>query len=544
MSTAYEFGRLLKKADETWAQRAYKSVGQRLGDAASSTGRAIADGAGRVGNAIVEGARAIPQQLSEANDAFGREHGWQFPTHMGALADEYGRTFNPAHPQFNAPAKDDVEYWLRSRARGGAGAAAVAGTALTAGAAAPYVAAAAPYAVGAGIPLAAGLAAGSTTAGPQHATAASAPKPEPSMFEQAGEWVKNNPGYAALGAGGLGLGAYGLYNALQSKKKRTKASADGRDRVLNKSGFYVPNGAMSPGVSSDMAGFIMATSEAKKKQKPKHKNNKAIDILHERVKTPNNSGTDIDPRDLHAKSAQSFGSVVKRASMLGDFANGLSTSWNNASRVFKGGTGAAAGALGAVGAGLTGGAMQGANAVGGLFGQQPFSNETVDTAYGTADHYANMGSAYGKDLAQGLGLGPQGLAGTTMNNPSAGDDYIKQVQNMPGVTDEARRISNMGMSTADLASKAAPAAALGGGIQMASNVATGAPLTAGISSASPAATAAPQALGAGAKAVQKATGVAKNLNSSSNPLGWGTGAGINAVRQYQNYQPATALAGK
>lgn len=558
MSTAYEFGKLIKQADETWAQRAYKNTGRALsqfgsdymnymgqnlrgaGNAiasgASAAGNAIADGASVAGNAIADGASAVGRGLSAANDAVGLATGVQVPTlndfgyyaqrtpvakGLGALKDlvvaggqtggglvsEGVRRAGNAVDAFTDPTNVDAPF-------------AAAGTELLGGKEPPKP----------------------------------APTEQPGMLGQASDWVKNNPGYAALGAGGLGLGAYGLYNMLNGKKKRTKASSvSGRDRVLNKAGFYVPAGSVSSGLSSDMAGLISATSAAKKKKKPKAKYDSALDILHQRVGEKSRSNSDdIDPGDLdlNVKSAYKFGAAIKRATMLGDFANGLSTSWNNASRVFKGGTGAIAGGIGAAGAGLAGGAMQGANAVGGLFGAQPFSNETIDTAHGVADHYANMGSAYGKDLAQGLGLGEHGLAGTTMDNPSAGDDYIKQVQQQPGVTDEARRISNMGMATADLAAKAAPAAAIGGGIQMASNLASGAPLTTGISSFSPAAPAAsataPAAQTAGtlAKATQKVTGVAKNLNSTSNPLGWGTGAGINAARTYQNYQPATALAGK
>jgi hypothetical protein len=233
---------------------------------------------------------------------------------------------------------------------------------------------------------------------------------------------------------------------------------------------------------------------------------------------------------------------MKTAGMLGNMVDGLSNSWNNASRVFKGGTGAIAGGLGAAGAGLAGGAMQGANAVGGVFGAKPFSDTSVNTAYGTAGHFANAAKGYGQDLAQGLGLGPQGLAGTTMNNPSAGDAYVQKVQNMPGVTDDARRLSAAGMTAADFASKAAPAAAIGGGIQMASNLAAGAPVTAGISSASPAAVAKPVASNMASRAAQKTLGVAKGMNSSSNPIGAGVNASIAAARAGEHYKPQPIMA--
>jgi hypothetical protein len=245
---------------------------------------------------------------------------------------------------------------------------------------------------------------------------------------------------------------------------------------------------------------------------------------------------------LSRRSSQPIQTRVKDASTLGDFANGLSTSWNNASRVFKGGTGAIAGGIGTVGAGLAAGGMQGANAVGGLFGKQPFSNETVNTAYGVADHYANMGSQYGKDFAQGVGLGEHGLAGTTMNNPSSGDQYVKQVQQLPGVTDDARRVSDMALNTADFAAKAAPAAALGGTAKIVGNYATGAPLLSGVASTAPtaAATASPAAATGASRALQTASQFGNKLNSTGNPVGWSAAAIPNAMRAYENSRPVGA----
>lgn len=231
----------------------------------------------------------------------------------------------------------------------------------------------------------------------------------------------------------------------------------------------------------------------------------------------------------------------KRAGMLGNFADGLNTSWNNASRVFKGGMGAIAGGLGAAGAGLAGGAMQGANAVGGLVGAQPFSNEAIDTAYGTADHYANAGSAYGKDLAQGYGMGTSN-AGMLDNNPSYGDQYIKQVQQLPGVTNDARRVSNMAMGVSDFAANAAPAAALGAGAKVIGNWSTGAPLLHGVASTAPAPVAgsAAPAASAAARAAKNIAHVGGKLNSTSNPVGWSASAAAHAARDYNHYQPAPA----
>lgn len=240
------------------------------------------------------------------------------------------------------------------------------------------------------------------------------------------------------------------------------------------------------------------------------------------------------------KFGQRVRAQVKSASTIGNVLDGLSTSWNNASRVFKGGMGAVGGTLGFVGGGLAAGGMQGANAVGGLFGRQPFSNEAIETAYGAADHYANAGTEYGRDLAQGLGAGRHGLAGTTMNNPSFGDQYSAHLQNMPGVTDDARRVSATGHGMLDFSAKAAPAAAIGGALGMANNYTTAQPLMKGVSSwASQSANAAKPLTGAAANAVQKATQIGKGLNSTSNPLGAGAGAVAAGSRAFEQYKPPT-----
>lgn len=167
-------------------------------------------------------------------------------------------------------------------------------------------------------------------------------------------------------------------------------------------------------------------------------------------------------RKSRAKQADFFQNMK---SVGNNLATGLNQSWNNGARAFKGMTGAVAGGLGAAGAGLAGGGMQAANAVGGLVGKQPFSNEAVNTAYGAADHYANVGSAYGKDFANSMGLGHEGLAGTT-NNHSYGDEAWKHLEHAPGVTNTARGVSQMGRTALQTASNLAPAAAIGTAAKM------------------------------------------------------------------------------
>jgi hypothetical protein len=136
--------------------------------------------------------------------------------------------------------------------------------------------------------------------------------------------------------------------------------------------------------------------------------------------------------------------------------------WDNSARAFKGMTGATAGAIGAGTAGLAAGGMQGINAIGGAFGQKPvFSDETINTAHNTADTYANIGSAYGQDFANSMGMGAQGLAGTAQSG-SQGDAAWKNLLQQPGVSDGARDFSNRAFNVVDTAAKIAPAAAIGG----------------------------------------------------------------------------------
>lgn len=164
--------------------------------------------------------------------------------------------------------------------------------------------------------------------------------------------------------------------------------------------------------------------------------------------------------------------AVKRADMfqnLRSFGNNAATvlnqSWNNGAKAFKGMTGGLGGAIGSAGAGLAAGGMQGANAVGSMFGKQPFSNEAIDTAYGTADHYANVGSAYGQDFMNSMGMGSQGLAGTT-DSSSLGDAAWKNIEHIPGVTDTARGVSQMGRGAFQTTANLAPAAAIGTAAKM------------------------------------------------------------------------------
>lgn len=205
---------------------------------------------------------------------------------------------------------------------------------------------------------------------------------------------------------------------------------------------------------------------------------------------------------------QAVAGFMKKADMLGDAGNLLGQSWNNSARVFKGMTGGAAGALGAAGAGIAGGGMQAANAVGGMFGKQPFSNEAIDTAYGAADRYADVGSAYGKDLVNSLGMGPQGMAGT-LQPGSHGDQAWQNLTNAPGVTPGARQFSNRAFNVVDTAATMAPAAAIG----------TGAKMLSAAGKAAPAASAIGRAGQATARVAAPVAAGASKLTSSSNPAG-------------------------
>lgn len=201
-----------------------------------------------------------------------------------------------------------------------------------------------------------------------------------------------------------------------------------------------------------------------------------------------------------------FGQRVKRAILGGNATELLGQGWNNSARAFKGMTGGIAGALGAAGGGLAAGGMQAANAVGGLVGKQPFSNEAIDTAYGAADHYADIGSAYGKDFATSMGLGRQGLAGTTQNY-SAGDAHWNKLEQQPGVSTFAKDMSQRGRNVLNTTANIAPAAAIGTGAKM---------LHAGAAAAAPGSVAA--RVGSATAPVMN---TASKLTSGSNSLGIG-----------------------
>lgn len=241
-----------------------------------------------------------------------------------------------------------------------------------------------------------------------------------------------------------------------------------------------------------------------------------------------------------AKQADMMGNVMgfgRNAAQLGG------QMWNNSARAFKGMTGAVGGTIGAAGAGLAAGGMQGANAVGGLFGKQPFSNETINTAHGVADHYANVGSAYGQDFANSVGLGSQGLAGTTQGG-SLGDDAWHHIENQPGVTQNAKQISQIGRNTLNTASNIAPAAALAGASRMFAPAGHGAsaPTTA---ASSPASTVTQRAMQTGRQLgresaisgtidrgrnfLHNAFHTADQMTEANNPLGVGTHIAQHAV---------------
>lgn len=205
---------------------------------------------------------------------------------------------------------------------------------------------------------------------------------------------------------------------------------------------------------------------------------------------------------------QAVANFAKQADWLNDAGTLLNQSWNNSARAFKGMTGSVAGALGAGGAGLAAGGMQGVNAVGGLFGKKPFSNEAIDTAYGAADRYADVASAYGHDLANSLGVGSQGLAGTTQAG-SHGDQAWKNLANAPGVTPGARQFSNRAFNVVDTASQLAPVAAIG----------TGAKMLQAAGGAAPAASTVGRVGQTVARAAAPAAYGASKLTSSSNAAG-------------------------
>jgi hypothetical protein len=137
----------------------------------------------------------------------------------------------------------------------------------------------------------------------------------------------------------------------------------------------------------------------------------------------------------------------------------------NSARTFKGMTGAVGAGLGAVGAGIGTGGMLIGNAAGSLVGQQPFSNEAINTTAGVASNYANIAKGYGQDVAQSMGLGSQGMAGTTQTG-SAGDAAWKNLIQQPGVSQGAKDFSNRAFNVVDAAATIAPAAAIGGAGQV------------------------------------------------------------------------------
>ena len=157
---------------------------------------------------------------------------------------------------------------------------------------------------------------------------------------------------------------------------------------------------------------------------------------------------------------QQLGGRMKAAGMMDDASALGGQMWNNSARTFKGMTGAVGAGLGAAGAGIGTGGMLIGNAAGSLVGQQPFSNETINTMAGTASNYANAAKGFGQDAAQSLGLGAQGLAGTTQPG-NAGDTAWQNLTNQPGVSPGARDFSTRAHNVVNTAANIAPAAAIG-----------------------------------------------------------------------------------
>lgn len=175
---------------------------------------------------------------------------------------------------------------------------------------------------------------------------------------------------------------------------------------------------------------------------------------------------------------QLLGTRMKTAGMLGDAADLVGQSWNNSARAFKGMTGSVGAGLGAAGAGLVGAGMQAINApvhaynalgrgVNAMTGGQtmgkantPFSPETVNTAYGTARNFGNVAKGYGQDFVNSMGLGSEGLAGTTQGG-SHGDDAWRHLVSDPAVSQGARDFSNASHAVVDTAAHIAPLAAMG-----------------------------------------------------------------------------------
>jgi hypothetical protein len=229
-----------------------------------------------------------------------------------------------------------------------------------------------------------------------------------------------------------------------------------------------------------------------------------------------------------------FGRTVKRAGMWNDLGQGLTTSWNNGSRAFKGLTGGIGATVGAAGSNLAGYGMQGYNAAaGGLasagnavnsaFGGDPnkfkpgmFRQEDIAGAHNAAGMMREVGNGYGQDLMQSMGVGNMGgmnLGSVHDENKSYGDQAWQNMLNknkdlMPKSTAEFSQGAN---GVLDFAAKTAPAAAIGSTIQTATAAGTGAT--------------------AAHKVVQHGANAAKTLSSTSNPVGWGVGAGIDVARR-------------
>lgn len=213
-----------------------------------------------------------------------------------------------------------------------------------------------------------------------------------------------------------------------------------------------------------------------------------------------------------------MGGIMKTAGMFDDAYQLGGQMWNNSSRAFKGMTGAAGAGLGAAGAGLATGGMLIGNAAGSLVGQQPFSNEAVNTMAGVTGNYANVAKGYGQDFANSVGVGAQGLNGTVQGG-SAGDAAWKNLLQQPGVSQGARDFSNRAFNVVDTAATIAPAAAIGGVGQVLKPF-QAAPAVNAAATASRLPTAIRPVVGA-AQTAQKAYGTTNNVASGAKLIGSG-----------------------
>ena len=236
-----------------------------------------------------------------------------------------------------------------------------------------------------------------------------------------------------------------------------------------------------------------------------------------------------------------FGRTVKHAGMWNDLGQGVMTSWNNGSRAFKGLTGGIGATVGAAGSNLAGYGMQGYNAAaGGLagagnavnsaFGGDPnkfkpglFRQEDITGAHNAAGMMREVGSGYGQDLMQSMGVGNMGgmnLGSVQDANKSYGDQAWQNMLNqnknlMPKSTAEFSQGAN---NVLDFAAKTAPAAAIGSTIQAATTIGNSAT--------------------AAGKALEQGGATAKSLLSTSNPVGWTAGATLDVARRgAQHMQP-------